>query len=71
MDQADVIALVAGKIVKAGSLRAYARQIGVSAAYLSDVMRGRRAPGRKILAPLGIKVTVRRIVEYAYTKAGR
>jgi hypothetical protein len=37
------------------SVREFARELNVSAAYLSDVYLGRRAPGPKILSPLGYK----------------
>lgn len=37
------------------SLRQYARQIGISAPYLSDVYRGNRRPGPKILKYLGLE----------------
>ena len=43
------------RIAKAGSLRAWAREIGASAAYVSDVMLGKRDPGPKILAALKIE----------------
>jgi hypothetical protein len=39
--------------------RAVAQQLGVSQAYLSDVLAGRRKPGKKILDGLGVE---RRIV---------
>lgn len=37
------------------SLRAYAKELDISAAYLSDVLLGRREPGRKILVPLKLR----------------
>ena len=37
------------------SLRQYAIELGVSAMYLSDVINGKREPGRKLLAPLGVR----------------
>lgn len=37
------------------SLRSYARSLGCSAAYLSDVYRGRRDPGPKLLARLNLE----------------
>lgn len=37
------------------SLRTLAKQIPCSAAYLSDVLRGQRAPGPRILNFLGIE----------------
>ena len=36
------------------SLRQFAIEIGVSAAYLSDIYLGKRSPGNKILKHLGI-----------------
>lgn len=57
------------QMLKAGqgarSMRAYAKEIGISAAYLSDIYRARRgADGPKILTYLGLeKVTTVR-VEY-------
>jgi len=35
-----------------------AEQLGISAQYLSDVLHKRRAPGKKILAALGLKRSV-------------
>jgi transcriptional regulator with XRE-family HTH domain len=37
------------------SLRAFARDIGVSAPYLSDVLRGNRDPGPTLLKVLGLE----------------
>ena len=34
---------------------AVAKHLGVSAVYISDILRGRRAPGGKLLKKLGIK----------------
>jgi len=39
------------------SLRAFGEEIGVTAAYLSDVFRGNREPGPTLLDLLGIKRT--------------
>lgn len=42
-----------------GSQTAAAQHLGVSLAYLNDVIRGRREPGEKLLTPIGIqKVTI-------------
>jgi hypothetical protein len=35
----------------------WARAHGISAAYVNDVLAGRRAPGRKVLAALGLTVS--------------
>lgn len=59
MTQAQVIKLIRREIAKTGSLRAQALAWGVSAAYLSDVVNGKRWPGEKILGHLGLKGTVK------------
>lgn len=64
MNRGDVDALLAANIKRAGSLRAYARQLDVSAAYLSDVMRHNREPGPRLLHALGFTKVVTRLVQY-------
>lgn len=39
----------------AGTQSAYAEQIGVSEQYVSDVLRGARRPGRRILQALRLR----------------
>ena len=51
----DVIAML--KKEQDGSMRALAREIGVSVAYLSDVYKKRRTPGPTILTYLGLEKT--------------
>ena len=46
------------------SLRQFARELGISAAYLSDIYLGRREPGPKVLQPLGLSKRVGRKVNY-------
>lgn len=46
------------------SLRQFASEENVSAAYISDIYCGRRAPGAKILAILGLKRRVTVKTEY-------
>ena len=41
-----------------GSLRSYARNIGCSAAYLSDVYSGKREPGPKLLDHLDLECQI-------------
>lgn len=43
-----------GKVEAAGSMRAHAREIGVSPSYLNDVLNGNRLPGPAVLAHLGL-----------------
>jgi transcriptional regulator with XRE-family HTH domain len=55
------------KVRTYGSQKALAEYCGVGQAYLSDVMRGNREPGVKIVAALGFKkvVTYERLIEGA------
>lgn len=46
---------------------AWAKKHGVAAAYVSDVINGRREPGKAILDALGLE----RIVTYRRKKEGR
>lgn len=61
----DVVTLMKRKQGKR-SLRAYARDLGISAAFLCDIYKGRRRPGEKIISQLGIGVTRSVEVEYRY-----
>ena len=49
----DPIAMLKGRMDKK-SLRTLAKEIPCSPAYLSDVMRGNRRPGKLILGYLGL-----------------
>jgi len=59
----QVVALLRRECKKAGSQAAWAQAHGVTGAYVSDVLQGRRGPGAGILAPLGLEKveTYRRI----------
>jgi transcriptional regulator with XRE-family HTH domain len=46
------------------SLREFSKQVGVTAAYLSDLYRGNRDPGPRILEFLGLEREVKRAVAY-------
>jgi hypothetical protein len=63
----QVIAELKRRVVKAGSMRAYAHEVGVTASYICDLVHARRAPGPSILGPMGLKKVVRvsyeRVVE--------
>jgi hypothetical protein len=65
MTAADVRDLLRRAVSKAGGLRAWARNNGVSAPYVSDVLKDQRAPGPAICDALGIK---REISEWTYRK---
>lgn len=55
LGRAEVRGVLRNAIADAGSLRAFARQHGISAAYVSDVMNWKREPGPKVLGALGLK----------------
>ncbi len=50
----EVVAELRRSCTRAGSQQSWAKAHGVSPAYVSDVLTGRRDPGGKILAPLGL-----------------
>jgi hypothetical protein len=54
-DLAEIYASARTAIEAAGSQADWARQIGVTPAYVSDFLNARRDPGPKILEALGYK----------------
>jgi transcriptional regulator with XRE-family HTH domain len=50
------------------SLREFAKEVGVSAAYLSDILRGNRSPGEKILKFFKLKKARTVTVTYSYSR---
>jgi hypothetical protein len=59
MTREQVVKTIRQNIEATGSLREQARLWGISAAYLSDIMNGRRNPGKKILSKLGLEPIVK------------
>lgn len=53
MTDDDVRKLIA-KRLRGTTQRALAAELGVSAAYICDILKGKRNPGDKILRPLGL-----------------
>ena len=62
MTAADVRAMLKRACTAAGTARAWAEKHGVSQAYVSDVLRGRRDPGEAICRALGL------VAEQTYRK---
>lgn len=62
MDETELVALLVKECAAAGSQAAWAKARGVTPAYVSDVVNGRRDPGPSILMALGCErvVTYRR-----------
>lgn len=54
-NQSQVLARLKKDIAKQGSQKAVAAAIGISAPYLSDVLKGYRAPGKSILRFYGLR----------------
>ena len=61
MANIDPVSVLRKRVEGADSLRAVARELGVSAAYVSEILRGTREPGPAVLGPLGIECEVRKI----------
>lgn len=55
LDGAAVLALLAAEVARAGTQARWCATHGISTAYLSDVLTGRREPGGKILDRLGLE----------------
>lgn len=67
MTYTQLLSLLRRRITAAGSQKAYAGQLGVSPAYLNDVLHGRRDPGDAILRPLGLErhtTTYRKVTDH-------
>lgn len=62
MTETELLGLLARKVLLAGSQSVWAKDNNMSAAYVSDVLNGRRAPGEKILEVLNVErvITYRR-----------
>lgn len=65
MDVQAVIAVIRRTAKEAGTQTVLAERLGISSAYLSDVLNGRKDPGESILAPLGLE----RVVTYRRKRA--
>ncbi len=55
LDAASVVAVLASAVAAAGSQARWCMANQVSTAYLNDVLKGRREPGKKILDILGLE----------------
>ena len=62
LSESDVLSLIAEACNQIGNQSRWARHAGVSPQYLTDVLRGRRSPGRAICNALGLERVVS--VEY-------
>ncbi len=56
--QTELIALMRGQMREHPSQQSYAANIGIHQSYLSDLLNGRRDPGKKVLAALGYERVV-------------
>lgn len=67
IDKIRLLEMIRIAVKTAGSQMAFAREAGISTQYLSDVLRGRRDPGEKILKWFGLEA----IVFYRRTDGGK
>ena len=51
----EVRARLRASVAEAGGQRAWASRYGLSEATVSEVMRGTRSPGPRVLGPLGLR----------------
>jgi len=54
----ELIALLRRRIKEAGQQKLFAEANGISAQYVSDVLRKRREPGEAILEALGLRKAI-------------
>lgn len=54
----DPIEMMRSRLKELGSQTALAEELGISKPYLCDMLKGRRDPGEKVFAALGIRKVV-------------
>lgn len=62
VDESEVRKMIRKEVKEFGSQRAFAAHLGVSAAFVNDIVRGNREPSGKVLQHLGLSKDVRRVV---------
>ena len=70
LTEQEVLERLRTAIKRAGGQRAFAKQAGLTPAYVNDVVHGRRALADKILSTIGVKRTVMYSVEYEEQESG-
>jgi hypothetical protein len=60
MSEEDMRQLVADRAKQLGGIASFAKEVGVSYAFLYNVIAGNKAPGTKVLSFLGYEVVKRR-----------
>lgn len=53
-----IILILKRRVNETGSQKKVAKQLGISAQYLGDILQGRREPGEKVLKTLKLKRVV-------------
>lgn len=59
----DPVAVLRARVAAAGTQQQFAQEHGVSAQHVSDILSGRRDPGPRVLAILGLT----RVITYRRT----
>jgi DNA-binding transcriptional regulator YdaS (Cro superfamily) len=58
MTEAEVLERVRQAVSEAGSIRAFAKQHGLTPSYVHDVLKGRRAVSERVAAIVGVQRVV-------------
>ena len=58
MTRDELIELLQRKVQRAGTQAALAKELGITAAYLGDVLNGKRKPGPTLLNALGFCLVI-------------
>lgn len=59
LNRVDLYTALCNKCTEAGGQSAFAKKHGVSVAYVSDVLNGRKSPGPALLKAMGLRKVVR------------
>ncbi len=58
MEHDEVVSLIRDRVREAGTQRAIARELRISEAHLSDILKGRRGVSPNVAARLGLEARV-------------
>lgn len=59
LDEAELYAVIRREVQAAGGQSAFARKLGISAAYVSQIVNAHREPSDAVLARIGLRRVVR------------
>lgn len=68
MNKDEVLRIINDFVKQQGSQATAAKKIGISRAYMNDIIRCRRYPGNKVLSAFGIHKTTTYLVKNKHAK---